>query len=318
MSGRRRTSFDFPLIFALLILASAVWSSVTWFFIPIAVFISLQSSVRLFRLAPIFAFTGLLLVFSQRPWTALDLLGLSLLFLEGGLLLHLKIRKLDYLNYIFVPLLVSAFAAILVFLSMSHGDLFQFNAWSEGQIRSEIFPYFFRPELWTDQILDVYQSLLAPIFRAGVFGWFGAVLGMAFFINSVFRNFIGRGLYGTRTMPDGKLWQHFYFWRSPDLVLIPLVVGLGLLVFAYQGDPTSSLKAILFPLGWNLSILAVFPILIHGVALASFLIPRVSMLFTIFIFVLLFMFPLPSLVLAGLLDLWFDFRSRMSSNPEDS
>ena len=73
---------------------------------------------------------------------------------------------------------------------------------------------------------------------------------------------------------------------------------------------------ILVVTGWNLTVLSLFPVFLQGLALMAYLIPRISMFFSTFIFVVLILSPIPVLVLAGFSDLWFDFRSRIRSNPE--
>jgi hypothetical protein len=194
------------------------------------------------------------------------------------------------------------------------------SAWTQREAGALILPHFFQreawlisKEVWSDWAIDFFDSVLAPILRDGVLGWFAAMMGFAYFINGTIETMI-RSFRISQPKKRLRLWSEFNAWKSPEWVLIVLLAGLLLLSLEITFGHHQILA--LRVLGWTLSICALFPIFCQGICFASFLIPRASFLPFVLIFALLIINPVPILLLAGLADLWFDLRSRIGSNPE--
>jgi hypothetical protein len=107
-----------------------------------------------------------------------------------------------------------------------------------------------------------------------------------------------------------RFWIDFSLWRAPDWVLLPLVVALVLL--AVQAPE-------LLPKGftwlswsaWNLLLLSLLPLMLSGISLLAWIVPRMSLFVLFGVILLLVVYTLPVLTLTGLADIWFDLRRRL-------
>ncbi|MDB5037341.1 MAG: hypothetical protein JWQ35_869, partial [Bacteriovoracaceae bacterium] len=313
----RKGSIYFPNLLALSILALAPFFPHFWYVVPAGVSILFRSRSRFLKLIPWLALLNMIYfgIWTNPEITKLDALSIFLFFLEG-LCLHWIIKGRAKLLYVVMfPLFFAFILSVLLFAFDRGSSAKNYLDWASSQISSEVFPYFFRMDDWPEPIIGIYQTILLPILKAGIFAWFASMVAMAFFVNGVLENFM-RGLGSPRKSLRPKIWDEFSKWRSPDYVLVTLVLGMLILAAPhfYPGLDSVPLQVI----GWNLAILSLFPIFIQGIALASYLIPRVSIFIFVVIFTLLVFKPIPVLILAGLSDLWFDFRSKIRSDPKST
>lgn len=311
----RKGSIYFPNLFALFILSLSVLFPHFWFVLPAATNILSRSRSVILKIVPWISFALAFVVATQinTALTELDVLALILFFIEG-LCLHWILRREAKLEaVVWIPLLVGlSLSAILYAASYSQGLTTSFEQWVDQQMRSEVFPYFFRPDDWPDDLEGIYKSILLPVFRHGIFAWYACTLSMAFFVNGVLESLIrGGGNIRKRVRP--KVWDAFSHWKASETLLIGIFGGLVLLVLNKVWAPFFG--DLWLGLGWHVFILSMFPVFIQGIAVASYFIPRVSFFFFILIFALIIFKPIPVLILAGLSDLWFDFRSRVHSDP---
>ncbi|MBN8554795.1 MAG: DUF2232 domain-containing protein [Deltaproteobacteria bacterium] len=316
--GRKVVKIDFSFLFAIFILSVVPLGPHFWFFIPVAVSLVSQSPWKSLRFLPLISFIGGIIFIHKGKIavTSLDLLAYILFFLLGLVLVQIRARKISFISTIVWPLLAATFLSLLLFFT-EHliSKSLTFSQWVNAQVKSEIFPYFFQPEAWSEHSLGFYDSLLAPILRISLPAWFGCMIGLAFFLNGTMET-IFKGFTLKEIRHRLNLWTEFNAWKSPDWVLVGLVVGMGLV--AYEQLFMFGKEPWIRGLGWNLTVLSLFPIFIQGISLTSFLIPRASFFFLIVIFILLvWVNPIPVLVLAGLSDLWFDFRSRIRNTDLD-
>lgn len=249
----------------------------------------------------------------------LDLLSYALLFVTGGILVWSRRKRMSFVSALFVPFIVAFFAALtLLFVDLLMQRELTLNAWLLRESQSLILPHFFHretwiisKEAWANWALDFFDTVLSPILRDGVIGWFSAMIGFAYFMNGTIETMI-RSFRTPQPVKRLKLWAEFNAWRAPDWVLVALLIGLA--VLAYEISLGQRQLLVLRVFGWTLTVCALFPVFCQGICFASFLIPRASFLPFVLIFALLIINPVPVLLLAGLADLWFDLRSRMTAS----
>jgi hypothetical protein len=312
----RKGSIYFPNLLSCFILFLSILFPHFWFVVPAAVTILHRSRSKILNLIPWVALTltAYVALFINTSLTQLDLLSLILFFTEG-FCLHWILRRDSKLNgVILIPLVASLVLAVIVYgVSGYVGLTKSYSSWADLQVSSNVFPYFFRIEDWPESLEGFYRTVLMPVLTAGIFAWFACMMAMAFFVNGVIESLI-RGTGRPRRRHRSKVWDEFSGWRAPDSVLFGIFIGLLLLAGEkfVPGLRASWLEVI----GWNVAILSLFPVFIQGIAVASYFIPRVSVFLFVVIFTLLVLKPIPVLILAGLTDLWFDFRSRIRTDLE--
>jgi hypothetical protein len=313
-ANSKRGSAFFPNLFAFFVLAGSVFFQYFWFFLPAAVHILHRSRFYSVKFIPWMAFSLIAVVGVREVGaTELDVLALVIFFLEGLCLSWWLRNDAKMTGFIFYPLLGGSVLALIVFgmnrlLGFSHS----YHAWSLSQFQSEVFPYFFRMEEWPEALLSMYETVIRPILLSGLFAWFGCMVAMAYFINGIIENIVS-GKTAVRRKSRPKLWEQFSGWRSSEWVLAGLFLGLLLLSLRRFFPQFDSPLWEIF--GWHLTIFSLFPIFIQGMALTSYFIPRLSMFAFVAIFIVLLLKPIPVLILAGFSDLWFDFRSKIRSDP---
>jgi hypothetical protein len=313
--SKKKGQFDFGLLFSFFVLGISTIGSYFWFLIPVSVILMGSSKIKFIRdLYPAFFLLGLA---SLADWQSgvneFEALGYIFYFLMGVLLLNFKRRNASYVKYTFKILFFSILSVLVLMLSSSYFiPNWSYEAWVGNQLTSSIFPYFFHAETWPELQRGVFDTILKPVLEQSLFAWFACMMGMAFFFNGAMEGLFARAT-PKNFKRSAKLWKEFDKWRAPDQVLIFLVLGMALVAASYLDVPEGELFALF---GWNITFLACFPIFLQGVALMSFLMPRLPFFFLIAIFILLFLNWIAVLVLAGLGDLCFDFRSRMRSKPK--
>jgi len=311
---KNRFRFDWTFIFCFLVMALAPVSSVFWFFIPVGVSLSLESPKWLGRSVCIVSFIATITspIWWVRSLTSFDLLGICVFYLLGVFLWSLKNAKQGFLPYLLWPLISSFFAALGLSLAVGlQTPGFNFGTWSLQQMGSDIFPYFFHGSRYPEEHRYIFDTFAAPILRPAIIGWFAALMAMAFLVNALMENLL-KSFRVANLRGQARVFDRFNQWKAHEFVLVPIVLALIVIAVDYMGFKGGNFP--LQVLGWNLLVLSLFPVFVQGIALLSFLIPRVNFLILILIFGLLFLNPIPVLVLAGLGDLWFDLRSKV--NPE--
>lgn len=311
----RRDSIRFSNLLSLFILAAAPFASYFWFFIPFAVSFCIHSRMWLFKLAAVLSCLVCfysVLFWAQAP-SVLDFLAVFILFSEGFLLRWVLRSKASFTKVFLTPLLGAWVLGFLSFVSGMYAGLHHnFSDWASQQIGAEVVPSSLRSGTEME-ILGSVSQILLRILKDGLLAWFGNLMAMALFVNGVMEAMF-RGLDSKGRM-DGRLaWTGFQNWRCPDWALVPLALGLISLALPRSLDwswpPVVDLVAL------NLVILAGSMVFAQGIALVSFFIPRLSWPLFLILFFVLVIEPIPLLLLAGLADLWFDFRSKMRSDPK--
>jgi|GEM_PF-6642110 len=308
--------FLVPVLSAAL-LGSCVVSSELWIFIPVGLCLLCRWN---FKIGLIYLIFCLLLAFflgemASAQATQLDKLALILLFVAGLMLFHLQSKQGLFLKrglgiyFCLSALLVAG----LMLLRFSLGGEQGVNHWTQIQMGSDIFPAFFGAKAWPEDLKNVYESFLQPLFRISLLSWFAVSLAVGLLFNLFLLRLFHQLQWGGQR--NRRFWLQFSRWRAPDWILLPLVLGLGFLAYSNQN---------LFPagfslspwLGWNLTVLALFPAFMNGMSLYAYLIPRLPFFILILVLIVLIINPLQVLVLSGLADLWFDFRRRLETRPK--
>jgi hypothetical protein len=312
---------DFVLIFALVVWGLSPWTEFFWYFIPAATSIILQAPQRWTR-----AFLALSVVAAffipvslNLNVTDLDLMAITILLCMGFILYFCKQEKRSFLSLWTLPLILSALAGLVAMGSAAlQTPGWNFLSWADLQIESAIFPASLRlsiPLLRPDENSTLGESLsflnyvIAPLYQAGVIGVFAAMMTIAFPINGMMENML-KSVQASNLRGQSRVFDRFSRWRAPERALIPLTLGLGLLIF-YEFYPQGALWAQI--LGATLLALSLSAIHMNGMALASFMIPRLSFFLAVACLLMVFLRPIEVLVLAGLTDLWFDLRSKWES-----
>lgn len=309
--------FDWTFVFCVLVLCLAPISSVFWFFIPVGVSLFLQTHFRFGQIACLASFLACFAspLWLDRALTGFDFLGLVLLFALGIALWGLRQNRQSFLTYLFWPLLAGAVSAItLIVATKLQSDSWSYSGWTREQMGSEIFPYFFHGDRYPDATKYLFDLFFLPVLQPALIAWFAALMGLAFFVNGLMENLL-KSFRVANIRGQARVFDRLNHWKVSDYVLIPLVSALALLVANYVFYEGQVLWMQI--VGWNTLILALFPLFIQGIAVFTFLIPRVNFLFVVILFMILIFTPLPVLVLAGLGDLWFDLRSKMNTPPQE-
>jgi hypothetical protein len=94
-------------------------------------------------------------------------------------------------------------------------------------------------------------------------------------------------------------------WRLPDAVLVPLIVGIGLLVFADRAVHPSALTLLVHVvLGYSVQGVAV----VESVLLSRGMPPAFVALTMLFVIAVSLLWVLPAVAVVGLSDVWLDYR----------
>jgi len=312
---------DFVLIFALVVWGLSGWTEFFWYFIPAATSIILQSPypwTKAFLAVSVFAAFFIPLQLGLNV-TDLDLMALTVLLCLGFVLFFCKRDKRSFLSLWSLPLVFSTFAALVVMLASAlQTPGWDFLNWSKLQIESALFPASLRlsiPLLDPDvnsplgESLSFLNYVVAPLYQAGVIGVFAAMMTIAYPINGMMENML-KSVQASNLRGQARIFDRFSRWRAPERTLIPLAIGMGLVLF-YDLQNQQPLWALI--LGASLTALSLSAIHMNGMALASFMIPRLSFFLAVACIFLVFFRPIEVLVLAGLADLWFDLRSKWES-----
>jgi hypothetical protein len=312
---------DFVLIFALVVWGLSPWTEFFWYFIPAATSIILQAPQRWTRvfLAISVGAAFLIPLSLSLNVTDLDLMAITILLCMGFVLNFCKREKKSFLSLWALPLILSALAGLVTMASAAlQTPGWSFLSWADLQIESAIFPASLRlsiPLLRPDENSALGESLsflnyfIAPLYQAGVIGVFAAMMTIAFPINGMMENML-KSVQASNLRGQARVFDRFSRWRAPERALIPLTLGLALLIF-YEFYPQGALWAQI--LGATLLALSLSAIHLNGMALASFVIPRLSFFLAVACLLMVFLRPIEVLVLAGLTDLWFDLRSKWES-----
>lgn len=261
----------------------------------------------------VFSFGGTLFL-HQASLVSFDWLGLILFY---GLGILLRRRDRDGLKLI-LPVSLLFFAIGIASILSAWGWLgMSFHEFSRTQIKAALMPYFFHVETLGSAELDWFHSVLKNIYAEGLVGWWTTVGGLGIYLNFVVVRFV-------ESLDEGKPvsgWESLQKWTCPTGALLALVLSLALAILAVEGARLGLSEGALLwvrPVAWTSLILSGFPIFLQGLGLVAFILPRLGFfLLFLTLFVFFFLNPVLVLVLAGLIDLWFDLRSRVPERRDD-
>jgi len=307
--------FDWTVLFCLFILVAAPGSSYFWYLLPVSIsFLAQTIGPISFVLAAMSASAVLTSpLWLKVDFSSLDLLGIVILFSMGIVLHKLRQSKRNFMTLL--PWVFGAnaiFVGILTLATALKSTSWDYLSWAAFQMNSEIFPSFFRSSHYPETIRYVFDEFTGPILRAGLLGWFVALMTTAFVINGLTESLL-KSFRAAHIRGQAKVFERFNRWRATEFTLIPAALGVALLAFDYSADSGSLLWRQLT--GWNLVIVGFLPLFLQGLAVVAFLLPRVNIIALIGIVFLLFFNPIPVLVLAGFVELWFDLRSKIDKMP---
>lgn len=267
---------------------------------------------------PLIVFFCVFTLFKQAPLQgALDLLTLISLIGMGVILMKATRRDYPRLVRSMVPisLFLSATVVICGLCSWWFGYTENFLTWAFQEVKS------LPSGVAITETLGIEEDSFLRIHANALVGAYGGALTLLLFTNLVFDNFLKsmRELARTKKMAKTSIWDVFANWKTPDLSLIILLLGLSSLAahFKFYKGEFSDL-AVLSMVGWSSLVWALFCYILDGLAVAAYFLQRVTMPFKLLIILMIYLFQIPLLAIVGLGDLWFDFRSRIRSNQADS
>jgi len=307
---RFKLRIDFITIGSLIVLALGLFSSFLWFIIPAMVAVLLRQRGAFSKsMVAGFFIAHLIFAYKVGPVGSLEILSVGLLFTMGILLRLINYKKGTFGFLVYTPVVLTILAALaLYFGEWLSGYSAGFAEWCRLQVASSSFPAISDAKNLPESFTGFYEKVMVPILEKGFLGWLSFVFGLVFFINAAFENML------KASKKISVAWKGFPFWKSSDFVLVTLVIGLGFLSLTQLKGVFSAIWV--SQIGWTFLIASLFPILIQGSAIASYLIPRLGGFFVLILMILVILEPLPVLLLAGFFDLWFDLRSKIKFEPK--
>ena len=303
--------FLFLLSFVIVI-GSAV-SSAFWYFLPVSMAI-LATRVRHIGTPLIFAL-ALGVAFGTHHFTlgktGLDDWSLFFLLAWGFCLSFFTGDSIKKWNRRFLYVWAGF---ILVSAGLFSFQVFQggMETWTSNELNSLFLPLLFKQTHWTSDLVYFYNDYLVYIFQEMLLGAYWFYFGLILIFN-----FLVFKMTAISNSKRFRFWEAFSRYRPSDWILAPLVGGLLLLALAASTEGPGSWSGLAF-FGWSLTFLSLLPFAVNGLSLVSFLLPRMGSFFAILV-LLIFIFmgpPYPLLIIVGAIDIWFDFRRRMRSNPK--
>jgi len=308
----RPWTFLIVLILVLLNLVGAFFTAHLWPFIPFSIAFT---SAKDFRVGYAVAAASLLLHFGLHfqgttVLSAFDLIGLSALYIAGMLLIRFQ-RLFRPWPKLLMGMGLAVY--ILAGFQLFSGGLELYSSRWDLAMESELVPQYVPSEgVIEPQAEKIIQSVLLSaglaLFATQLMGWvlYGLILWQVILSLKVSRYFVAT-----------RFWREFSVWRLSDWFLIPLVLGIAVLIWRHDlviSQPDD--LGVIF--GWNLLILTGFAFILRGLSLVVFMVPRLNPLLLLILLLplLLLQYMVPTvLAFAGFLDIWFDFRKRIRSNP---
>lgn len=250
------------------------------------------------------------------PLSSLDLFALSLFYGAGIVLGFMNMKQwLRFVAFTFVASFLGLF--VLSLLAFLEGNVAQLELWSLAQLDSHLFRGFLDPAAVPAELQPFLESWIFPFFKMTILAWGTCLLTLGVVFNLLLVRILSQFPLRPAKLkqrPKKDFWWQFTHFRAPDSLLFPLIMGLALLVLL--ADPLIPQSfAWASWVGWNLTILALFPALLSGVSLFSYLIPRLPFFLLLLALFVVIINSLLALVLAGLADLLFDFRKRWEARP---
>lgn len=313
MRNPHSLAITFLLLLSFVIAIGSAFNSAFWFFLPVSLAILATRVPRLgvpivFALALGVAFGAYYYRIGKTnldDWSLFFLLawGFCLSFFTGD---GVKkwIRRFQYLW--------------LASISITLG-LFSFQAlqgrseiWTSSELNSLFLPLLFKQVHWTSDLVHFYNDYLVYIFQEMLLGAYWFYFGLILIFN-----FLVFKMTASSNSKRFRFWEAFSRYRPSDWILAPLVAGLVLLAMAATSRSSETFSGLAF-LGWSLTFLSLLPFAVNGLSLVGFFLPRMGSFFAILV-LLIFVFmgpPYPLLIILGAIDIWFDFRRRMRSNPK--
>lgn len=317
---RRRSSrsTEFIILLAVYFLAfvgliSCGVNASAWLLLPAAYSLIQESKIPYTRFLALALAAGIIWAADFNRLFKSDLDYYSLVFLIlGGAVMGLYRQNFSRFEWIFsrmYPLLIVLVFAYPLYLHFSASKPIQ--DWSNLQLETQILPPFFRESSWLEEIRYLYTENFHSFFSMIVPAAFIFALEFVLIFNLLVLRILE-----PQSIKKAQFWGQFSRWKPTDWVLLPLVIGLGLLAVS-PGDIAGKEWTWWTWVGWNITVLSLFPISLNGLSFFSYLLPRMGLFFALMsILLFIFLNPFPVLIVAGWADIWFDFRRRMRSNPK--
>lgn len=303
----------FLFLLSFIIVIGSAFNSAFWYFLPVSLAI-LSTRIRQIG-RPLVVALALGVAFGAQHYalgkTSLDDWSLFFLLAWGFCLTFFSGDSIKKWGRRFQYLWA---ASILVSLVLFGFQFFQgnFEAWISYELNSLFLPLLFKQTHWTSDLVHFYNDYLVFIFREMLLGAYWFYFGLILIFN-----FLVFKMTASSNSKRFRFWEAFSRYRPSDWILAPLVAGLLLLAMAATTKGSGAFSGLAF-LGWSVTFLSLLPFALNGLSLVSFLLPRMGSFFAILV-LLIFVFmgpPYPLLIILGAIDIWFDFRRRMRSNPK--
>jgi hypothetical protein len=304
---------QFLFVLSFVIVVGSVFSSMFWFFLPAGM---AMLSTRIPRLGVAYVI-GLSAAMAWGTYryglakTDLDYISLFFLIAWGFFIIWKKNFSFKFWKKPFLWFWGSLIVVCGLVFGYRHfiGSFFESL---DSQTQSMFLPILFNESSWSPENLHFYKNFLALLFSKMLVGVYVFYFGIVLIFNLLVFKMTEPSL-----EKRFRFWESFSSYRPSDWVLIPLVLGLMMVVSV--GFLVGSVEwSWLSFWGWSLFFLSALPLAVNGISLLSFFLPRLGSFFAIFVLIL-FIFagpPYPFLIILGGLDIWFDFRRRMRSNPK--
>jgi hypothetical protein len=293
-------------------IGSSFYTSLFWPFLPLSfALVSILHKRLSFGLLGISLFGHLLLaVLGKHSWHSVELFALIIFHAGAFLILRFPKSFRPWPRIIGAGLLV--FMLGFSFLIYSDGFSQVGETWNSLS-QSPLIPRSFQEELWPEAQKEMYQTAILPIALSGAAALLSIHL-MHWILYALVIWQIVMALGSSQIFARRRFWLELGAWKLSEWILVPLVVSMALLVWKLDSVLSQPFDPFVM-IGWNLLILSLFAVLLRGLSIVAYLIPRLSPILVMLVLVgLIFMGP-PLLIIAGFGDIWFDFRRRIRSNP---
>ncbi|TVQ78825.1 MAG: hypothetical protein EA369_06105 [Bradymonadales bacterium] len=298
--------------FAIFSVAFSFHSSVLWPFLPLsfAILSLWLRALGLWALGLSFSFHFFVIVSDLSDIQVFQTMALGLFHLMGLFLIKFQKSFLPWPRLIFFML---GFLLVLFSVYVFQQGFEGVEARLEAVKELPSSPGIFDQSRWEEANESLYRQLVAPVARSASV----AILSLHFmywFLYSALIWQVVLALGSRQIFARRRFWLELGHWRLTEWILVPLALSLALLLWQMPRLLVDSFD-IWVMIAWNLLFISAFLIMMRGLAIAAYLMPRISP-FALILLLLGLVFAAPLiLIIAGFGDIWFDFRKRIRSNP---
>lgn len=214
------------------------------------------------------------------------------------------------------PKILSASALVFLVLSgfVFYGSGFEASVEKWDQlVDSPLLPRSFQASAWPEAQAEMFENIVKPLsLSAGASLLSIHLLHWILYALVIWQILTALG--SKQVFARRRFWLELGSWKLSEWVLVPLVISVGLLVWQFEYIFSQPFEPLVMA-GWNLLVWSLFAILLRGLGIVAFMLPRLSPFLVLLMLIgLIFVGP-ALLILAGFGDIWFDFRRRIRSNP---